>query len=212
MLGVKLEGMLKVRCRAGRVLGPQLREATAVARIHHELRSIQLTVAAAALLVELRLRLRGITLRKADETEQPVQPTRGIALFQVRLAILHDGALAQDGLGVIEVPASDVDHRDFEVREREVGIEVQHARQRAQAFVAAHDEMLDPWLFLNWNRQTRFVRFACARNGDVWVHADLPAAAIDERSIDRLLGLLVEGATVARRYAVEACAARPSAS
>ena len=94
----------------------------------------------------------------------------------------------------------------------DIGIRIGDGLLRAQAFVAAHDEMLDPWLFLNWNRQTRFVRFASARNGDVWVHADLPAATVDERSVDRLLGLLVEGATVARRYAVEASAARPSAS
>ncbi|MBA2566861.1 MAG: YbjN domain-containing protein [Thermoleophilaceae bacterium] len=94
----------------------------------------------------------------------------------------------------------------------DIGIRVADGLLRAQAFACAHDEMLDPWLLLNWNRQTRFVRFACARNGDVWVHADLPAATTDERSVDRLLGLVVEGATVARRYAVEACAARPSRS
>lgn len=53
----------------------------------------------------------------------------------------------------------------------------------------------------------RETRFACARNVDMWLHADLPEATIDERSVDRLLGLLVEGATVARRYAAKASAA-----
>jgi hypothetical protein len=90
----------------------------------------------------------------------------------------------------------------------DIGVRVADGLLRAQAFVCRHDEMLDPWLFLHWNRQTRFVRFASARNGDVWLHGDLPATAIDERALDRLLGLLVEGAQVARRYAAEASSAR----
>ncbi len=43
-------------------------------------------------------------------------------------------------------------------------------------------------MLLWWNRQTRFVRFACTRGRDIWVHADLPVAAVDERAVDRLLG------------------------
>ena len=35
-------------------------------------------------------------------------------------------------------------------------------------------------------------RFACTREGDIWVLGDLPAAAVDERELDRLLGLVVE--------------------
>ena len=72
---------------------------------------------------------------------------------------------------------------------------------RAQAFAVRRREAIDPWVLLAWNRQTRHVRFACARNRDVWVHGDLPVAAVDERSVDRLLGLVAEGALVARRYA-----------
>lgn len=86
----------------------------------------------------------------------------------------------------------------------DIGVRVADGLLRAQAFVCGHDERLDPWLFLHWNRQTRFVRFASARNGDLWLHADLPATAVDERALDRLLGLLVEGAVVARRYASQA--------
>jgi hypothetical protein len=67
--------------------------------------------------------------------------------------------------------------------------------------VAAHDPGLDPRLFLRWNRETRLVRFGCARSGDVWIHGDLPVDSVSERSVDRLLGLLAEGALVARRYA-----------
>ncbi len=82
MLREELERMLKVRRRAGRVPGAQLRKATAVARIHHELPSIPLSVAAAALLIELRLRLRRVTLRETDQTEQPVESARGIPLLK----------------------------------------------------------------------------------------------------------------------------------
>jgi len=86
----------------------------------------------------------------------------------------------------------------------DVGLRIADGLLRVQAFVTGHHELLDPWLFLHWNRQTRLVRFATARNGDVWIHGDLPVAAIEERSVDRLLGLIAEGATVARRYAAEA--------
>lgn len=94
----------------------------------------------------------------------------------------------------------------------DVGLRIADGLLRAQAFVTAHHERHDPWLFLNWNRQARLVRFGVARNGDVWIHGDLPVAAVDERSVDRLLGLVVEGALVARRYAAEARAAAPSPS
>ena len=54
-------------------------------------------------------------------------------------------------------------------------------------------------MLLWWNRQTRLVRFACTRGRDIWVHADLPVAALDERDVDRLLGLVVEAAVAVRR-------------
>jgi hypothetical protein len=56
-------------------------------------------------------------------------------------------------------------------------------------------------MLLWWNRQTRHVRFGCSRSQEIWVHADLPAAAVDERSLDRLLGLVAEGAIAVRDYA-----------
>ena len=83
----------------------------------------------------------------------------------------------------------------------EVGLRLADGMVRAQAPAAAFDEALDPWMLLWWNRQTRYVRFACSRSREVWVHADWPAAALDERSLDRLLGLLVEGALAVRSYA-----------
>ena len=33
---------------------------------------------------------------------------------------------------------------------------------------------------------------------DLWIHVDVPAAGLDARGVDRLLGLLVEGALAAR--------------
>src|ERR671912_2394539 len=125
MLRIELEGMLEVGYGAGRVLRPQLGKAAAVAGIHHELRPVQLAVAAAALPGELRLCFGRVPLRETDDTEQPVKAASGIALLQMRLAVLHDGALAEHRLGAIEVAPGDMNHGDFEVREREVGIEVQ---------------------------------------------------------------------------------------
>jgi len=92
----------------------------------------------------------------------------------------------------------------------DVGLRLVDQMLRAQAFVTAHHEMLDPWLFLNWNRQTRLVRFGAARNGDIWINGDLHVAALDEPSVDRLLGLVAEAALVGRRYAAAARAATPS--
>lgn len=89
----------------------------------------------------------------------------------------------------------------------DIGLRLEDGLLRAQALVARHDEALDPWLFLAWNRQTRLVRFGCARNGDVWIHGDLSVGAVDQVSVDRLLGLVAEGAAVARRYVSEARAA-----
>ncbi len=94
----------------------------------------------------------------------------------------------------------------------DIGVRLADGLLRAQAFVAASDELLDPWLFLHWNRQTRLVRFGCARNGDIWIHGDLPVIALDERAVDRLLGLVAEGAQVARRYAAQATAGAPASN
>ena len=72
---------------------------------------------------------------------------------------------------------------------------------RAQAPAAEFDEGIDPWMLLWWNRQTRYIRFACTRSREIWVHGDMPAAGVDERTLDRLLGLLVEGGVAVRDYA-----------
>jgi putative sensory transduction regulator len=80
----------------------------------------------------------------------------------------------------------------------EVGVRVADGLLRVQAFALPASDELNPWNFLHWNRQTRHVRFACTRAGDIWVHGDLPAAGLDTTAVDRLLGLVVEGALRAR--------------
>jgi hypothetical protein len=81
----------------------------------------------------------------------------------------------------------------------DVGIRVADGLLRIQAFALAADERVNPWNFLHWNRGTRLIRFSCTRTGDIWVQADLPASAVDERMVDRLLGLVAEGALAARQ-------------
>jgi hypothetical protein len=84
----------------------------------------------------------------------------------------------------------------------DIGVRIEDGILRAQAFALAADDAINPWNFLHWNRSTRYVRFACTQSGDIWVHGDLPVAAVDAREVDRLLGLVVEGA-VAARHAME---------
>jgi hypothetical protein len=94
----------------------------------------------------------------------------------------------------LTVPGEELDGEPLDV-----GLRIAEGLQRAQA-VALHGagSDVDPWLLLWWNRQTRLVRFGCTRSRDVWVHADVPAAGVDERAVDRLLGLIVEAALTAR--------------
>jgi putative sensory transduction regulator len=80
----------------------------------------------------------------------------------------------------------------------DVGVRIDEGLLRVQAFALSADEAINPWNFLHWNRGTRYIRFACTRAGDIWVHADLPVTAVDELTLDRLLGLVVEGAVLAR--------------
>jgi hypothetical protein len=80
----------------------------------------------------------------------------------------------------------------------DVGVRIDDGLLRVQAFALGADESINPWNFLHWNRGTRYIRFACTRAGDIWVHADLPVTDVDERMLDRVLGLVVEGALLAR--------------
>jgi hypothetical protein len=80
----------------------------------------------------------------------------------------------------------------------DVGLSISDGLMRAKAPAGGSADELDPWMLLWWNRQTRLVRFACTRSREVWVHADLPVAAVDERAVDRLLGLVVEAVVAVR--------------
>jgi hypothetical protein len=80
----------------------------------------------------------------------------------------------------------------------DVGVRVADGLMRVQAYALAADEAINPWNFLHWNRATRIARFACTRAGDIWVQADIPVASVDDRMLDRVLGLVVEGAVAAR--------------
>ncbi|MEA2346983.1 MAG: hypothetical protein QOG62_770 [Thermoleophilaceae bacterium] len=81
----------------------------------------------------------------------------------------------------------------------DVGLRISDELLRAQAFIAPHDPAQDAWTLLHWNRQTRLIRFACTRSGDIWAHGDVPVAAVTDELVDRLLGLLVEAALAVRR-------------
>jgi hypothetical protein len=83
----------------------------------------------------------------------------------------------------------------------EVGVRVVDGLFRVQAFALPASDDVDLGQLLHWNRQTRYVRFACTRSRDIWVHGDLPADGLDEKLVDRLLGLVVEGALAVRDYA-----------
>ncbi len=80
----------------------------------------------------------------------------------------------------------------------DVGLRLADGLMRAQAVALHGGADLDPWMLLWWNRQTRLVRFGCTRSRDIWVHADVPAQGLDERGVDRLLGLVVEAALSVR--------------
>jgi Putative bacterial sensory transduction regulator len=86
----------------------------------------------------------------------------------------------------------------------DMSVRIDDGLLRAQAFALPAQDGLDPWLLLNWNRQTRLVRIACARSGDIWIHGDLPVTGVDEPALDRLLGLVAEGAIAVRSYAASA--------
>ena len=80
----------------------------------------------------------------------------------------------------------------------DVGVSISDGLLRVKAPALGAGHAVDPWLLLWWNRQTRHVRFGCTRSREIWVHADLPASAVDETAVDRLLGLVVEAAATVR--------------
>jgi hypothetical protein len=96
----------------------------------------------------------------------------------------------------IQVPGENVGGEPVDV-----GLRLADGLLRAQAVALPGAGDLDPWMLLWWNRQTRIVRFGSTRSKDVWVHADLPAVGLDERALDRLLGLVCEAVMAVRGHA-----------
>jgi hypothetical protein len=80
----------------------------------------------------------------------------------------------------------------------DVGLRVADGLMRVQAIALQGAGDLDAWMLLWWNRQTRLVRFGCSRSRDIWVHADVPAGSVDDREVDRVLGLVAEAALAVR--------------
>src|SRR5215217_1944006 len=89
----------------------------------------------------------------------------------------------------------------------DIGIRVADGLVRVQAFaVPAADAPADADV-LHLNRSTRLVRFSRTRGGDLWVQADVLAANADGRSLDAVLGLVVEASRSARAVAYDAAPA-----
>lgn len=82
----------------------------------------------------------------------------------------------------------------------DVGLRLADGLLTVKAHALTDPEHVDPWMLLWWNRSTRIVRFGVTQAREVWVHGDLPVAAIDEVALDRLLGLVVEGAVAVRDF------------
>jgi len=83
----------------------------------------------------------------------------------------------------------------------DVGLRLADGLLRVQAFALPYRDGLDFGQVLHWNRQTRIARFSCTRSGDIWVQADMPAETVTAEQLDRMLGLVVEGALNVRAYA-----------
>lgn len=82
----------------------------------------------------------------------------------------------------------------------DVGLRLADGLLTVKAHALADPEHVDPWMLLWWNRSTRVVRFGATQDREVWVQADLPAAAVEERQLDRLLGLVVEASVAVRDF------------
>jgi hypothetical protein len=75
----------------------------------------------------------------------------------------------------------------------DVGVRLQRGVLRAQAFVAPAGAV-DAHELLVRNRGLLVVRFAHTGSGDVWLLGEVFEEHVDERAVDRLLGLLVQAA------------------
>ena len=116
-------------------------------------------------------------------------------LVDAFVAALDDGAGRRlaDGEWGVTLPAGTAGDWPLDI-----GIRLADGLLRIQGFAVPAEHAPADSDVLHWNRTTRLVRFSRTRSGDVWVQADLPAELVDERQLDRLLGLLAEAARAAR--------------
>lgn len=83
----------------------------------------------------------------------------------------------------------------------DIGIRIADGLVRIQAFAVPAADAPASEDVLHWNRAARLIRFSRTRAGDIWVQADVFAAAADARAMDQLLGLVVEASRAARTAA-----------
>jgi hypothetical protein len=122
----------------------------------------------------------------------PMAAVDAIETYVSGLSDLRARRLAHAEWG-LTVPGEQLDGEPLEV-----GVRVAEGLMRVQAIALHGAGDLDAWMLLWWNRQTRLVRFGCTRSRDIWVHADVPAGSVDEREVDRVLGLVAEAAVAVR--------------
>ena len=78
-----------------------------------------------------------------------------------------------------------------------VGIALRDGLLRIQSQVATSGQIPAETL-LWWNRKLVLVKFSTTQDGEPWLQLDLTPSAVDERQLDRMLGLFVLTATQAR--------------
>ena len=81
-----------------------------------------------------------------------------------------------------------------------IGLALRDGMLRAQGEALPPDQVSDHELLFR-NRSLVLVRYAHTGAGAVWVHGELPPELVTPEWLDRLLGLLVEAAIVARHRA-----------
>jgi hypothetical protein len=82
----------------------------------------------------------------------------------------------------------------------DLGLRIADGLLTVKAHALTDPEHVDPWMLLWWNRSTRMIRFSSTQAREIWVHGDLPVAGMSEQGVDRLLGLVVEGALAVRDF------------
>jgi hypothetical protein len=88
----------------------------------------------------------------------------------------------------------------------DIGLRLDRGVLRAQAEVLAPDQISDHELLFR-NRSLMFVRYAHTSAGAVYVMGELPPELITAEWLDRLLGMLLDAAIVARHRAAAGRAA-----